>query len=138
MNSFQCTDLKAGHIETFSVIVTEEMLEKFLSITADVSPIHIDEEYARRSGFKGRVVYGMMTASFYSTLVGVYLPGETALLQSVNTSFNSPVFVGDVLIISGEVTNVSETYKQIEIAAAITVADKVVSKARIKVGIREQ
>ena len=41
-------------------------------------PHHVDADYARGRGFPGRVVYGMLGASFFSTLAGVYLPASTA------------------------------------------------------------
>ena len=69
--------------------VTPEMMDAFRAITGDVSPIHIDADYARGRGFPGRVVYGMLGASFFSTLAGVYLPGEHCLTPTA-WSANSP------------------------------------------------
>ena len=52
------------------------MMDQFLAITGDCSPIHVDADYAKDRGYPGCVVYGMLGASFFSTLAGVYLPGE--------------------------------------------------------------
>ena len=113
-------ELAVGCRESFTVRVTEEMMERFFLLTGDCSPIHMDEGYARGRGYPGRVVYGMLGASFFSTLAGVYLPGEHCLLHSVECKFAKPVFIGDTLTITGEVTQVNETFSEVTIKASIT------------------
>ena len=79
MNHYTLAEMTPGLTEEFTVTVTPEMMDAFRAITGDVSPIHVDADYARGRGFPGRVVYGMLGASFFSTLAGVYLPGEHCL-----------------------------------------------------------
>ena len=51
-----------------------------------------------------KIVYGMVQASFLSTLVGVYLPGKYCLFETVDALyFKKPVYIGDVLTVSGKV-----------------------------------
>lgn len=88
MNHYTLAEMTPGLTEEFTVTVTPEMMDAFRAITGDVSPIHIDADYARGRGFPGRVVYGMLGASFFSTLAGVYLPASTAC--STAWSANSP------------------------------------------------
>ena len=108
MNHYTLAEMAPGLSESFTVTVTPEMLDAFKAITGDVSPIHVDENYARARGYAGRVVYGMLGASFFSTLAGVYLPGEHCLLHGVESRFAKPIFVGDTLTVTGTVTDVSE------------------------------
>ena len=91
----------------------------FCNITGDINPLHMDVNFSRSHKFKDRVVYGMLTSSFYSTLVGVYLPGKYGMLQGINIKFNKPVFIGDKLNIVGAVSFISESVKVIEIKAKI-------------------
>lgn len=136
MNHYRFEDIKIGLREEFDVTVTSEMMEIFLKVSGDNNPLHTDTRYAANKGFKDLVVYGMLTASFYSTLVGVYLPGEFCLLQGINISFHKPVFVGEKLTISGEVSSIHEAFRQAEIKAYIVNQDgKKISKALIKVGL---
>ena len=110
-------------------------MARFEAITGDVSPIHMDAEYAQKRGYPGRVVYGMLGASFFSTLAGVYLPGEHCLLHGVECKFAKPVFIGDTLTITGTVVNVSEAVAEAEIKAVITNQDgKRVTRGIIKPG----
>jgi 3-hydroxybutyryl-CoA dehydratase len=136
MNSYKFSDINIGDEESFSVQINTSKLDKFLEISGDISPLHTDSEYSKSKGFVGRVVYGMLTSSFYSTLVGVYLPGKYCILQGIDIQFSKPVYINDILKITGKVSYINEAYKQIEIKAVITNQEnKKVSKATIKAGV---
>ena len=68
MNHYQFEDIYVGLKEEFQVTVSEEMLTQFCSITKDVNPLHTDETFAKEKGYDSKVAYGMLTASFLSTL----------------------------------------------------------------------
>ena len=136
MNHYTLAEMTPGLTEEFTVTVTPEMMDAFRAITGDVSPIHIDADYARGRGFPGRVVYGMLGASFFSTLAGVYLPGEHCLLHGVECKFAKPIFIGDTLTVKGTVVSVSEIGSEAEIKAVITNQDgKRVTRGIIKAGL---
>ncbi|MEZ9526170.1 MaoC/PaaZ C-terminal domain-containing protein [Enterovibrio norvegicus] len=138
MNHYSIDNITVGVKHQFLADITEEKLHAFTLVSGDVNPLHTNVAHAKKRGHPGVVVYGMMTASLYSTLVGVYLPGENALLQDIQTRFSRPVFVGDVLTVEGEVVEVHEALKRIEIKATIRNQNgKVVSRARIHSGIDE-
>ena len=135
MNSYKFVDINVGLEESFSVRVNSEKLDNFLKISGDINPLHTDAEYSKSKGFSDRIVYGMLTSSFFSTLVGVYLPGKYCILQGVDIQFSQPVYIDDILTITGKVSYINEAYKQLEIKAVIINQDnKKVSKATIKVG----
>ena len=138
MNSYKFNELSVGMSESFTVEITEAMMDKFIEITGDVSPIHVDADYAKAHGFKTRVCHGMLFGSMFSTLAGVYLPGEHCLLHSVETKFSNPVFPGDVLTVTGKISEVNETFKIVTIKGNIKNQDgKTVCKAVIQAGVRE-
>ena len=76
MNSYRFDDLSIGMSEQFKRQITEEMENRFRELTGDVNPLHYDDSFARERQFPAHVTFGMLTASLYSTLAGVYLPGE--------------------------------------------------------------
>jgi len=138
MNSYKFSDMRIGLSDKFSVTISEEMMDDFLKISGDENPLHRDAAHAKEKGFNDKVVYGLLTASFYSRLVGVYLPGKYCLLQGIDIAFTSPVYIGDVLTIYGEVSYINDAFKRIEIKAYITNQDnEKVSKAKIGVEIYE-
>lgn len=137
MNHYTISELETGKKETFTVRITEEMQETFMQLTGDVNPMHREDEYAREKGFEGRLAYGMLTASFYSTLVGVYLPGERCLFQECDVSWRKPVYIGDELTVTGEVKEKDERWQRVIIKASmVNQKGEKVSKATLVVGIR--
>ena len=123
MNSYTLADIAPGMTESFTVTVTEAMMDAFYAVSGDNSPIHMDADYAAGRGYPGRVVYGMLGASMVSTLAGVYLPGEHCLLHQVDSKFAKPVFIGDTLTVTGKVAEVNETFSQIVVKFTITNQD---------------
>lgn len=139
MNEYEFSDIKIDLEESFSVAIDSSKLDKFLDISGDINPLHVNSEYAKEKGFNDKVVYGLLTSSFYSTLVGVYLPGKYCILQGLDIQFSKPVYIDDILTISGKVLYINEAYKQIEIKAIMKNQDNVkVSKATIKVGLIDE
>ena len=61
----------------------------------------------------------MLTASFLSTLAGMYLPGEKSIIQNTELKFMKPVYPGDRLIISGEVAEKNDAYRVIRVKVTI-------------------
>ena len=138
MNHYRLADLTPGVTESFTVTITEEMMAQFYAITGDNSPIHMDADYAAGRGYPGRVVYGMLGASFLSTLAGVYLPGEHCLLHGVDLKFAKPIFIGDTLTVTGVVDEVNATFREITIKASIVNQDgKKVTRAVIRAGVAQ-
>lgn len=135
MNEYKYSDLKIGLKHEFEAVFTAEDARSFAVISGDLNPLHVDEAYAVDAGFSGPVLFGMLTSSLYSRLVGVYLPGKFALLQGIDLDFSSPCHAGDRLHVAGEVVFLNEAYQRFEIKATIRRDDrKLVSKAIIRVG----
>ena len=79
----------------------------------------MDEQFAKKSKFGKRVCHGMLLSSFFSRLVGMYLPGKNALYFSQNLNFVEPCFLGDKIIVKGEVIDKSEATRMIKIKTTI-------------------
>ena len=136
MQEYLFSNIKVGIKHSFETEVDNNKMEKFLEISGDDNPMHLDVAYAKSNGMKDRVVYGMLSSSFYSTLVGVYLPGKFALLHSIDLQFLKPVFIGDKLTVFGEVSAINETFRQIEVKAYILNQNmQKISRAKIKIGL---
>lgn len=138
MNEYKFDSIAVGDNECFEVTISEDKMSLFKDISGDINPMHIDDNYAQKHGYSSRLVYGMLTASFYSTLVGVYLPGRFCILKSVESGFERPVYLGDRLTVSGRVIEKDERFQQLTIKARIVNQEgKTVSKAKILVGFYE-
>ncbi len=136
MNEFKFSEISLGLEQSFEVLLDAAKHQKFLEISGDNNPLHVDAEYAKSQGFNGNVVYGLLSSAFYSTLVGVYLPGKFSILHAIDIKFIKPVFINDVLKVVGSVSYMNEAYKQIEVKAHILNQHGTkISKALIKIGL---
>lgn len=136
MNKYKFEDIKLGMKEQFKEKITSNSILEFIKLSGDNNPLHTDKNYAIKNGMLDIVAHGMLTSSFYSKLVGVYLPGEKCILHEIDISFKNPVYANDSLTIVGEVYDIIEIFKQIRIKAYILNQDnKKISTAKIKVGV---
>jgi len=90
-------DFQVGQHVTFTKTFTEEDMQRFIEITGDVNPLHVDDAFARKTKFGRRVLQGMLTASILSTMVGMLLPGTGAIYRSQTLNFLLPVYLGDTV-----------------------------------------
>ncbi|MCR5789844.1 MAG: MaoC family dehydratase [Lachnospiraceae bacterium] len=136
MNHYRYEEIEIGQKESFRAQVTEEDMQRFLAITGDDNPLHNKEEYAKEQGHRGRVVYGMLTASYLSALAGVYLPGERSLIHSVEIKLNKPVYIGDILTVEGEVTEKNDTFQLLIVKVIIRNQEgEKVLKGKMQIGV---
>jgi len=136
LNEYSFAEIRIGQTESFNITMTQDMQDGFRALSGDINPMHLDEAYAKSKGFDGKLVYGMLTASFYSTLVGTLLPGKKCLLQEVEIKFRKPVLIGDVLRVVGECTEKNDTFKLIIMKAKVSnQSNELVSSAKLKVSI---
>lgn len=138
MKEYCFDSCEIGTKESFTVEVTESMMASFQDISGDENPMHLNGEYAKAHGYNDRLVYGLLTSSFYSKLVGMYLPGKYCILKSIEVFFERPVYIGDVLTITGRVKEKDERFMQMNVKASIkNQHEKTISKANILVGFYE-
>ena len=120
MKEYKLEDIIIGEESSFTVCITDEMMNAFTHYSGDINPLHTNKKYAESMGFNNCVVYGMLTASFYSTLIGVYLPGKYAIFQGLEKlTFNKPVFVGDTLTVEEKIVEKNESVCNIKVKAII-------------------
>ena len=112
-------EIEIGLEHHFEISIDEKLEEDFAKISGDFNPLHMDEQFAKKSKFGRRICHGMLLSSFFSRLVGMYLPGKNALYFSQNLNFIEPCFIGDKIIVKGEVIDKSEATRMIKIETTI-------------------
>lgn len=112
-------DFEVGQHVTFTKTFTDDDVRRFVAITGDTNPLHVDDEFAASSRFGRRVLHGMLTASILSTMVGMKLPGTGAIYRSQTLRFVKPAFVGDTLTAHFVVRSIDRAKHRLEIEAWI-------------------
>lgn len=97
-------DLTVGQRATFVKTITRADIEAFAVVTGDRNPLHLDDAFARRSRFGRPIAHGALVAGVISAALGMVLPGPGAIYLSQTLKFLRPVFPGDTVTATVEVT----------------------------------
>jgi 3-hydroxybutyryl-CoA dehydratase len=91
-------ELSVGMTAEKQVEVTAERIAHFAEASDDFNPLHMDDEFASRTAYRGRIAHGLLSASFGSAVVGTILPGAGSIYLGQTLSFHKPVRIGDVVV----------------------------------------
>jgi 3-hydroxybutyryl-CoA dehydratase len=123
---YSIEDLSVGMTAYYARTVTEADVVLFAGISGDSNPVHMNELYAARTMFKGRIVHGMLSASFISTAIASKLPGPGSIYLSQNLKFRAPVRAGDTVEARITVTEIIPDKNRVALKTVCSVGDKVV------------
>jgi acyl dehydratase len=112
-------DFTIGQHASYTKTFTDDDVQRFIAIAGDVNPLHVDDAFAAKTKFGRRVLHGMLTASIFSTMVGMLLPGTGAIYRSQTLRFLLPVYVGDTVTAHFVVRAIDRTKHRLEIEAWI-------------------
>ena len=96
-------ELKVGDSAQISKTITEEVINDFARVTGDFNPVHLDQAYAEKTFFKGRIAHGLFSVGLLSTVLGNILPGHGTIYLSQEIKFLAPVRIGDTITAKVEV-----------------------------------
>ncbi|MCX7654087.1 MAG: MaoC family dehydratase [Fervidobacterium sp.] len=88
-------DIFVGQIYEVKKTVTDEMVKLFAEATGDKNPVHLDEEFAKNTIFKGRIAHGVLSLGIISAVLGMEFPGAGTIYLMQNAKFKKPVYVGE-------------------------------------------
>ncbi len=115
--------LKIGETAEFSKTVTETDINLFAEASGDFNPIHLDQAYAEKTPFKGRIAHGVMTIAFISNVLGNILPGRGTIYVSQEAQFLAPVRVGDTITTRVEVLEFFPEKNRVRLKTTCTTQD---------------
>ncbi len=91
--------------------VTEAHVVMFGSITGDLSPGHMNEEFMSRGPYGTRIAHGMLTASIAVASVYPAISEHAANYLGCNFSFRDPVMLGDTVKTACEIVELTRKSK---------------------------
>lgn len=119
-------DLSIGQSEELTYTVTEDTIVAFAEVSGDDNPVHLDEAYAAKTQFGGRIAHGMLSAGFISAVIGTRLPGYGSIYLSQSLRFRRPVKIGDEVIAKATVSELDAARGRVTLTTVCTVAGKAV------------
>ena len=125
-HGYYLEDLEVGMTASYSRTVTDADVVLFAGISGDINPVHMNNEYAKATMFKGRIAHGMLTASFISTVLGTKLPGPGCIYVSQNLKFRAPVRIGDTVRTQVVITGIDREKGRVAFETTCSVGDTLV------------
>ncbi len=123
---YRFEDLAVGMTARFARVIGDDAVRQFAEISGDDNPLHLDDDYAAGTFFKGRVAHGMCTAALISTVLGTRLPGPGCVYLSQNLRFMAPVRPGDEVVATATVSDLMPEKNRAKFQTVCTVGDRVV------------
>jgi 3-hydroxybutyryl-CoA dehydratase len=119
-------DIAVGQSAERSFSVTDARVRAFAEVSGDHNPVHLDEAYAAKTMFKGRVAHGMLLGGFISAVLGDALPGPGSIYLDQTLEFLHPVRIGDEVTVRVTVTHAERT--RVQLRTLCLVGDVVVCR----------
>ena len=116
-------ELKVGDSAQFSKTITEKDINDFARVTGDFNPLHLDQGYAEKTIFKGRIAHGLLSVGLLSSILGNILPGHGTIYLSHEIKFLAPVRIGDTITAKVEVIEVVPEKNRAEFRTTCTNQD---------------
>ncbi|WP_315523670.1 MaoC family dehydratase [Fusobacterium massiliense] len=119
-------DLHIGMSDSLGKTITDADILNFSGVSLDVNPLHLNEEYAKTTMFKGRIAHGIIGAGLISATIGTKLPGEGTIYLSQSLKFLSPVRIGDTITAKVEIIGLDSAKNKVELKTTCTNQDGII------------
>jgi len=113
-------EIKIGDSAQISHTITETVINDFAKATGDFNPIHLDQTYAEKTYFKGRIAHGVLSLGYISSVLGNFLPGPGGIYLSQEVKFLAPVRIGDTITAKVEVIDLIPEKNRIKLKTTCT------------------
>ena len=126
INGYDIEDLTVGMSASFTKTLTDADITMFVGVSGDNNAVHIDDEFAATTPFKGRIAHGILTASFISAAIANRLPGPGVIYLGQNLKFKAPVRPGDTVRATVTVKEIDLARGRVSLTTVCMVKDTVV------------
>lgn len=89
--------LAVGMTKSYAKTITETDIIMFAAASGDINPAHLNQEYAEKTAFGGRIAHGILTAGVISACIANKLPGAGTIYLGQTLKFKAPVRPGDTV-----------------------------------------
>jgi uncharacterized OB-fold protein len=108
-------ELEVGMSASFSKTISETDVYLFAGISGDFNPMHLNEEFAKRTPFGTRIAHGALPQSLVAPVLGMKLPGLGTVALEITTRFKAPTYFGDTVTCTAEVVEMLEQKKWVRL-----------------------
>lgn len=107
------TEYKVGMTSEVTRSFTGADVDAFAELSGDINPVHLDENYAKKTFFGSRIVHGAFVSSIFSTIFANTLPGPGCIYLKSESKFLKPIFLDQSVLFKVEVIDVNVERKRV-------------------------
>jgi 3-hydroxybutyryl-CoA dehydratase len=83
--------------------ITQANIDLYAEASRDFNPIHIDEDFAKKTPLGGTIAHGMLVLAYVSHMMTMAFGRAWLTGGQLNVRFKTPARPGDTLTVSGKV-----------------------------------
>ena len=108
------TNFKVGDVFIEKFKVSKELQNKFIELSNDKNPLHVNDEFAKKVGFKSKVVQGNLQNCIISYFIGECLPHKNVMILSQTINFKNPLYLDDSIFLNAKIISIHSSVSFIE------------------------
>lgn len=99
--------------------ITQENINLYAQASGDFNPIHVDEDFARKTPLGGTIAHGMLILSYLSQMMTIAFGKSWLAGGKLKVRFKEPARPGDVITASGNIRNTEQEGNEIRVTCNV-------------------
>jgi len=105
----QLSELTEGmNLPEIKKTVTQESINLYAEASQDFNPIHIDEDFAKKTPLGGTIAHGMLILTYVSQMMTTAFGRRWLVGGKLSVRFKAPARPGDTITVSGKISKLEK------------------------------
>ncbi len=109
----QLSNLAEGmNLPEMKKTVTQQQINLYAEASRDFNPIHIDDDFARKTPLGGTIAHGMLILAYVSQMMSAAFGRSWLTGGKLEVRFRTPARPGDTITVSGRISRIEKNEAQ--------------------------